>query len=132
MSYLKNAGDFTALTALNRPVRSLLTAIVAGLLGFAAAKMGGSSFTPKQDTPTLQATPAPQPARETAVIATPAPAVPSPDPAKPIADRLNDARRSKDPIPPWMPVPGPQPNRRPAMKRIRRKVRFHCGSGLFR
>ena len=65
-------------------MRSLLTAIVAGLLGFAAAKMGGSSSPPKPDTP-----PAP---------ATPAPTSPPPAPVKPIADRLNDARRTKDPL----------------------------------
>ena len=72
-------------------MRLLFTAVFAGLLGLAVARMGGPSFSP---TPT---TPAPQPARE-AAIATPAPAAASPDPAKPIAARLNEARRTKDPL----------------------------------
>ena len=88
-----NASDFPAPTTLNRLVRSLLTAAVAGLLGFAAAKMGGPSFTPKPDTAPAPAPPAPPPAREAAALAAPAP-----DPAKPIAERLNEARRTKDPL----------------------------------
>ena len=78
-------------------MRSLFTAVFAGLLGFALARMGGPSFLPKHDAPAAQAAGAPPPARATVAVETPAPPSPSPDPAKPIAERLNAARRTKDP-----------------------------------
>jgi hypothetical protein len=79
-------------------VRSLFTVLIAGLLGFAAARMGGSPFVAKQVAPPESAVATPAPARESADIETPAPGSLSPDLTKPIAERLKATLRSKNPL----------------------------------
>ena len=79
-------------------MRSFITVIVAGLLGFAAARMGSSPFVKKDARPSDLAKVPEQPVAEPATVVAPALVSPSPDPAKPIAERLNAARRTKDPL----------------------------------
>ena len=81
----------SARTALNRRVRPFVTAILAGLLGFAAARISESPFAAKSAARTGAAAPSPQRETQTTASASPAPVAPSPDPVKPLAERFKAA-----------------------------------------
>lgn len=90
--------DFHARTALNQNVRSPITAVVAGMLGFAAARMGNSPFVAKDAAPSALIKVPDRLAAEPATGVAHALVSPPPDPAKPIAERLKAALRAGNPM----------------------------------